>query len=138
MLRSALVRWLMILTVVMSAVQCNAGAAQEQSRSSRQLRIGDTLPIQGSSASIVFDAVTSDSRCAKGARCVRAGEAVVVLMIREQGRPATPVTLRVPPDDGVSGTIEGYHIEILRLDPAAETEKEIARSDYVLTLRVGR
>ena len=121
-----------------SIVAAHARAPQAQEAATSRLQVGDTLRIGGTQVSIVFEAVQSDSRCPKDARCIRAGEAVVILQVEETGRESTPVAFHVPPGGGDSRSSHGYRIEIFRLDPEAETEVEIPQSRYVATLRVDR
>jgi len=111
-----------------------ASAAAPQGRG--QLRIGGTFVVEGTRASLTFEAVQSDSRCPKNARCIRAGEAVVLLVFRSGDGEKTALTFRVPPEGGATQSTRGYEIQILRLDPQAETEVEIAPGDYVATVRV--
>jgi hypothetical protein len=80
--------------------------------------------------------VTRDSRCPKGVRCIRAGEAVVVLELREGADETSTLTLDVPPGGGASQSLRGYRIEIVSLDPQAEADVEIAPRDYTATIGI--
>jgi hypothetical protein len=122
------------LMVALALADAPAAAAPQ---GSGQLRVGETFPVAGTRASVTFEAVQSDSRCPKNARCIRAGEAVVLLVFRTgDGEEKIPLTFRVPPEGGATQSTHGYEIQILRLDPQTETEVEIAPGDYVASVRV--
>ena len=111
-----------------------AGApTQEQSA---RLRVGEALQIGGARTSLTFIRVERDSRCPRGARCIRAGEAVVVFSLREDDGGVSTLTFEVPPGGGASQPFQGYRIEVIGLDPQAETDVEIAPGDYVASIAV--
>jgi hypothetical protein len=99
-------------------------------------RVGETLRIGGTNASLTFVRVERDSRCPKGARCIRAGEAVVIFSLREEDGAVSTLTLEVPPGGGASQSFHGYRVQVVGLDPQAETDVEIAPSDYVAAIGV--
>ena len=109
-----------------------AAPAQEQSA---RLRVGEALRIRGASTSLTFVTVARDSRCPKDARCIRAGEAVVVFSLRGEDGVST-LTFQVPPAGGASQSSQGYQIQIIGLDPQVETDVEIAPADYVATIAI--
>lgn len=100
-----------------------------------ELRIGEVLELTDGNTSLVFAAVENDSRCPKGARCIRPGEAVVILQLHDT-RGVTALTFKVPPDADVSQSAGGYRITVIRLAPEAELEREIAPGDYLATIAV--
>ena len=104
---------------------------QEQSA---RLRVGEALQIGSGRTSLTFVRVERDSRCPRGARCIRAGEAVVVVSLREDDGAVSTLTFEVPPGGGASQPFQGYRIEVIGLDPQAETDVEIAPDDYVVTI----
>jgi hypothetical protein len=106
---------------------------QEQSG---RLRVGEALRIGGTNASLTFARVERDSRCPKGVRCIRAGEAVVVFSVREEDGAVSTLTFEVPPGGGASQSFHGYRIQIVGLDPQVETDVEIAPADYVATIAI--
>jgi hypothetical protein len=110
-----------------------APPAQEQPAT---LRVGATLQVRGGKTSLTFLAVERDSRCPKGTRCIRAGEAVVVFSLRGNDGRASTLTFEVPPSGGASQSFEGYRIQIIGLDPQAEADVEIAPADYVATVAI--
>ena len=122
-------------SLTMSVALAEVRVSSEKEQTAR-LRVGDVVQIDGSIAALTFKAVTRDSRCPKGVRCIRAGEAVVVLELREGADDTSTLTFDVPPDGGASRSVRGYRIEILSLDPQAEADVEIAPRDYVATIGI--
>ncbi len=123
------------MTMSMTHADVRVSLSSEQEQTAR-LRVGDVVQIDGSIAALTFKAVTRDSRCPKGVRCIRAGEAVVVLELREGADQTSTLTFDVPPDGGASQSVRGYRIEILSLDPQAEADVEIAPRDYIATIGI--
>ena len=122
-------------SLTMSVALAEVRVSSEKEQTAR-LRVGDVVQIDGSIAALTFKAVTRDSRCPKGVRCIRAGEAVVVLELREGADETSTLTFDVPPDGGASQSVRGYRIEILSLDPQAEADVEIAPRDYIATIGI--
>jgi len=122
-------------SLTMSVALAEVRVSSEKEQTAR-LRVGDVVQIDGSGAGMTFKAVQRDSRCPKGVRCIRAGEAVVVLELREGADETSTLTFDVPPDGGASQSVRGYRIEILSLDPQAEADVEIAPRDYTSTIGI--
>ena len=122
-------------SLTMSVALAEVRVSSENEQTAR-LRVGDVVQIDGSIAALTFKAVTRDSRCPKGVRCIRAGEAVVVLELREGADEISTLTFDVPPGGGASQSLRGYRIEILSLDPQAEADVEIAPRDYIATIGI--
>jgi hypothetical protein len=112
------------VSLTMSVTLAGVRVSSETEQTAR-LRVGDVVQIDGSSAALTFKAVTRDSRCPKGVRCIRAGEAVVVLELRGGSGETSTLTFDVPPGGGASKSPGGYRIEI-----------EIAPRDYTATVAV--
>jgi len=111
-------------------------AAAPPQQESARLGVGETLQIGRAKTSLTFIRVERDSRCPKGARCIRAGEAVVVFSLREDDGGVSTLTLEVPPGGGTSQSFRGYRVQIIGLDPQAETDVEIAPDGYVASITV--
>jgi hypothetical protein len=109
-------------------------AAAPTQEPSARLRVGEALQIGGARTSLTFVRVERDSRCPRGARCIRAGEAVVVFSLREDDGGVSTLTFEVPPGGGASQSFRGYRVQIIGLDPQAETDVEIAPDDYVASI----
>ena len=111
-------------------------AAAPTLEQSARLKVGEALQIGGARTSLTFIRVERDSRCPRGARCIRAGEAVVVFSLREDDGGVSTLTLEVPPGGGASQSFRGYRVQIIGLDPQAETDVEIAPDGYVAAIAV--
>ena len=122
-------------SLTMSVALAEVRVSSEKEQTAR-LRVGDVVQIDGSIAALTFKAVTRDSRCPKGVRCIRAGEAVVVLELREGADETSTLTFDVPPGGGASQSVRGYRIELVSLDPQAEADVEIAPRDYTATIGI--
>ena len=123
------------MTMSMTHAEVRVSLSSEQEQTAR-LRVGDVVQIDGSIAALTFKAVTRDSRCPKGVRCIRAGEAVVVLELREGADETSTLTFDVPPGGGASQSVRRYQIELVSLDPQAEADVEIAPRDYTATIGI--
>ena len=122
-------------SLTMSVALAEVRVSSEKEQTAR-LRVGDVVQIDGSIAALTFKAVTRDSRCPKGVRCIRTGEAVVVLELRETADETSTLTFDVPPGGGASQSVRGYRIELVSLDPQAEADVEIAPRDYTATIGI--
>jgi len=132
---SVAIRLTLAASLTMSVALAEVRVSSEKEQTAR-LRVGDVVQIDGSIAALTFKAVTRDSRCPKGVRCIRAGEAVVVLELRAGADETSTLTFDVPPDGGASQSLRAYRIEILSLDPQAEADVEIAPRDYIATIGI--
>jgi|GEM_PF-940362 hypothetical protein len=91
----------------------------------------------GGELRVRFDAVTADSRCPKGVRCLWTGNARVVLLLTLPGRPSALVTLNTNVDPRSASAL-GFTVEMGGLEPAPERGKRLRQKDYVVTLVVKR
>lgn len=123
----------LMMSTAQTEVRVSSNSADEQRA---RLRVGDSVQIDGASSALTFKTVQRDSRCPKGVRCIRAGEAVVVLELRGASRETSTITVDVPPGGAASQSLHGYRIEIVSLDPQAEADVEIAPHDYTATVAI--
>jgi hypothetical protein len=93
---------------------------------------GQTTTVQGEPLSIAFLRVAEDSRCPRGAQCVRAGEAKVELMLTLQDRVENGILSTAAEPRSVS--LGPYVVHLVRLDPLPTTAGPPSR--YTATLRV--
>lgn len=96
------------------------------------LRVGETMEVEGEDLSLRFVEVRSDSRCPKDARCIRAGEAVVVLEARASDREVRELILEIPPGGSAREFFDGLVVHVVALEPPAESGKKIEPCEYVL------
>jgi hypothetical protein len=101
------------------------------------LKIAESGKLATDDLTVTFKAVTSDSRCPQGTQCVTAGEADVVLTVK-QGEKSQDVTVQVGAGAANKATVEPYAIRILKLDPYPVPDQPIKDADRVIELRVDR
>jgi hypothetical protein len=125
------------------AYGCVAGTGEGSSTGSSaapqetiRLRVGESAFAGHRTLALGFEAVTADSRCAKGVVCIWEGDATVRLWL-QHGSDAREVrelhTSTRAPD---AADYAGWNIHLLRLDPAPVAERSIAQGDYIATLQV--
>ena len=99
-----------------------------------ELRAGASAVV-GGSLTVLFDRVTSDSRCPADAICVTAGDAVVALRLSRPG--AAAAEREVHSDTGGSRTTyQGYTITLEALTPYPLSSRPTRPEDYVAKLVV--
>jgi hypothetical protein len=100
------------------------------------LKAGEENILDGGRIQVRFESVLSDSRCPRGVRCIRAGEAKVQVWVKEGSDPgrshvvAGPAAVFVP----VSGS---YSVRMKSLDPYPEPGRA-KTPEHILTLLVLR
>lgn len=109
------------------AVQASLG--QEVTLAPRQ-----SVTVEGTNLAVEFLRVTEDSRCPRGTRCVRAGEAKVELLLTMQDR----VENAILTTDGEprSATFGPYTVHLVGLAPVPTTAGAPKAEEYRATLRI--
>jgi hypothetical protein len=100
------------------------------------LRPGQSASIRGERATVVFDRIVSDSRCAVDVQCIRAGEARAALRLEPGGGPE--ISFELDTDRDRSQEVGGYRVTLVGLSPAPRSTVEIAPSEYRIELTVSR
>lgn len=103
-----------------------------------RLRVGQSAGVADGELQVGFDGVVSDSRCAKGEQCIRAGDAVVRVWLQRRNGPRETRELRFPPDATPAARPPDAEIRLVRLEPVPVSGRPIAPGDYVATLALGR
>jgi hypothetical protein len=98
-----------------------------------QLAPGHAAVFSGEKIEVTFVDIESDSRCPNDVTCVWAGEIVVRLAIRSDGR-----TQQVGIKENQSLAVDEYTVSVLQVLPARATSQPIAPADYRVTLKVAR
>jgi hypothetical protein len=98
-----------------------------------QLAPGQSAVFAAEKLEVRFTGIASDSRCPNDVACVWAGEIIVRLSIRSDGK-TTEQEIR----DTQSGAIGAYKVTVLDVLPARATSQPIAPADYRVTLKVTR
>jgi hypothetical protein len=102
-----------------------------------ELRVGATAPIAGTTSTIGFTRVVTDSRCPKGVTCVWEGDAVVELRVHPREGETRLVELHSNERFERQARIEGVTLTLERLEPQPDAEGPASADRYVVTLRIG-
>lgn len=100
-----------------------------------RLAAGASAGVRGEPLVVTFGRVLEDARCPRGAQCVRAGEAVVAVVMQKRGDRAETLELRTPPG-AATGAYHEYTVELAALEPAPAAGDSIPPDAYVATLVV--
>jgi hypothetical protein len=100
------------------------------------LRVGESASIRGESATIVFDRIVSDSRCAVDVQCIRAGEARAALRLEPGEGPE--ISFELDTDRDRSREVGGYRVTLVGASPAPRSTVRIAPADYRVEIIVSR
>ncbi len=124
--------------ILLAACAPMVGASAPQAPASAELgepftlAAGATAQVGPERIGITFDAVLSDSRCPTDVQCIRAGEAVVRVVVAVQRQAAETLELQTAPNrDRVSAS--GYTLTLTRVLPEPNTKVQIKASDYRAT-----
>jgi hypothetical protein len=98
------------------------------------LRAGESAAIRGERATIVFDRIVSDSRCAVDVQCIRAGEARAALRLEPGGGPE--ISFELDTDRDRTSDVGGYRISLVGVSPAPKSTVRIPPSEYRVELTV--
>lgn len=98
------------------------------------LKVGESRATLNDDVRIAFEAVTSDSRCPKGDRCVVAGRATVRVLLQRGMGLEERRDLHTQPASQRAVSLDGLELRLVSLDPYPISGRAISRSDYVATL----
>lgn len=96
------------------------------------LRIGQHARIDGTDLTVLFREVPADSRCPVDVQCVWAGSARVVVAAG-----GADVGLNTG-EDPRSARVDGYRLELTKLEPEPRSDAQIRPADYIATFVVTR
>jgi hypothetical protein len=132
-----------IRCVALLLIACFAPAATASAKVAAQLdqpfaiRVGEVATIAAEGLDVTFDAVLSDSRCPRGAQCIRAGEATVRITVRKPPAAADVLVLRTP-SSADAAEYGGYRIRLTNVTPQPELGRQTRSEEYVATIVVAR
>jgi hypothetical protein len=124
--------WLSFLVAVALAA-CGRGGATATLDAPIQLEPGQSVQLEAARFEVTFNSIASDSRCPSDVACVWAGEVLVLLAIRNEGR-----TTQHAVKETQSATVGGYRVTVLQVLPARKSTGPIAAADYRVTLKITR
>ena len=111
------------------------GAAASDADLGREFKIkyGEELTVEGQDWKVKFVSV-NDSRCEKGATCVWAGDAKILIGVRRAKAEEAQMELQL--NGTQAEKYQQYKIRLVALDPYPRTDVKRKRSDYVATLLI--
>jgi hypothetical protein len=136
---SGAMRTLLVLAAALGLAGCSAVGDVSKIASSRAVPIGqefelargEVVHLDGTSVSVIFDAVLEDSRCPMNARCIWAGNARVQVSI---GVGSTPSHEFNTSDRFTTRrAILDYDFVLVNLQPVPMTGEKVEK--YVITMR---
>jgi len=135
-----------LLTGCVTGADPGAGAASPRAQLGEEftLALGDSIPLDPTGYSVVFEKVLEDSRCPTGTTCVWEGNARIEIMLREfstDNPPGgkvmvevldLPIELNTSPKFPIAKNGSGLLVELRRLEPTPRPDTPT--KDYVATL----
>ena len=125
--------WCVSFLAAITLAACGRGGATATLAAPIQLAPGQSVKLEDARFEVQFNSIASDSRCPSDVACVWAGEVLVQLAIRNEGR-----TTRARSQ----GNAERDGRRLPRHRPAgaapARSAQRIAAADYRVTLKIGR
>lgn len=131
-------RHLPVTLISALSISCTSGPSPQSPLpvpGTRELRLGDAVPLAGTGYQLRLEELTGDSRCPVDAYCIWAGEVrVQARLVAEPGMglPDIPVVLRSTGADTADGVLLG----ISDVKPLAHAGVRIPERDYRLTIKV--
>jgi hypothetical protein len=135
---------LLFLLLLLAAVGCDAGEEPEpqtvQLGEPFVLSGGQEATVESAGLRLVFSEVLQDSRCPTQVQCAESGQARIRLTAQLGEEPPVELEFNTNPAPGMTqltNVVNGYQIELQRLDPYPEDpEKPIEFEEYQATLLV--
>jgi hypothetical protein len=100
------------------------------------LRPGESARIRGEHATIVFERLVSDSRCAVDVQCIRAGEARAAFRLETGG--AAEISFELDTDRERNRRVGGYRVTLVDVFPAPRSTVRVAPTEYSAEITVSR
>ncbi|OGF67153.1 MAG: hypothetical protein A2Y62_08915 [Candidatus Fischerbacteria bacterium RBG_13_37_8] len=100
------------------------------------LKINQTALLKSENIQIEFLRVTADSRCPSDVTCIWAGEVTIELAISKDDVDKGKITLINGASEKLKSfyNIDGYCIDLLKVEPYPSTLQKINPADYSITL----
>ncbi len=125
-----------VLVFFAAALALRSGEpARVETGAAFELKVGRCAVVEPLGTKLCFDRVMEDSRCPKGAMCIRAGNARVSLTVAPVDGDAARLELNTAegPKSGVAG---GLEIELLSVDPYPVVHRPVDPTAYTATFCV--
>lgn len=99
---------------------------------------GETTAIEGTDVFVRFDRVVEDSRCPADVACIQAGDGVIGITVRTQGRTPLRYQLHTMGPGPRAAAHGGVTITLEELSPKPVSSRAIPPKDYRAILRASR
>lgn len=116
-------------TAVKSATQRSISAGDTV-----DLRVGDSIQVQGTGITIVFRGVAADSRCPIDVDCVWEGDAHVQLDASSGDGTSTRLNLHTGPVEPAEAVFGPLLVRLVDVEPDPVSDRPIRAEDYVVRL----
>lgn len=131
------------LALAVTLASAGAGAGGDAERSVKvgeafDLRPGESARVEGEALKIGFEKVVTDSRCAKGAECVWAGDATVRISLWRGDEPKETRDVKLSAKEGEGAGAPGLSVRLLSLFPYPVSGRTIEPRDYRARLELAR
>jgi hypothetical protein len=103
-----------------------------------QIRFGEVVSIKKEGLKIGFENVVEDSRCPTGVECVWAGNAKIVILMKNNRRRAYTIKLNTSVEPKQDNFLKKYDVKLVSLSPYPKKDAKIKNRDYVATLIVSK
>jgi hypothetical protein len=124
-------RYLVPMLVSVALAGCGRDGSAATLGAPIQLAPGQSAVFESEQLEVKFVGIDSDSRCPSDVTCVWAGEVVVRLTVRKDGR-----TRQIGIKETQSLAVEGFAVTLLEVLPIRASSQPIAPADYRVTLKV--
>ncbi|HEV8333467.1 MAG TPA: hypothetical protein VGQ22_18730 [Steroidobacteraceae bacterium] len=119
--------------VAVALAACGRGGAAATLDAPIQLAPGESAVFDAEHLQVKFVGIDSDSRCPSDVACVWAGEVLVRLTLRKDGR-----TKELGIKETQTLPVNGYSVTVLQVLPARKSSQPIPPADYRVTLKLTR
>jgi hypothetical protein len=124
-------RYLVSMVFAVALAACGRDGSAATLNVPIQLAPGQSALFDAENLEVKFVGIDSDSRCPSDVACVWAGEVVVRLTVRKDGR-----TKELAIKSNASLPVEGWVVAVLDVLPPRSSSQRIAPADYRVTLKV--
>ncbi len=137
--------------LVLPLAGCGGGGSRDDEASTYRLgdsvtlKVGDSLVVDsnvsGDPVRLVISEVSQDSRCPEGSSCGGPGAVGIAASLSGAGAAVETFTifdLTPPMDLSASGNRSAYRVDVTAVKPGVRAGKQIAQSDYRMTVTIER
>lgn len=103
-----------------------------------KLRNGEAAPVGNDGLVLRFERVTEDARCPVGDPCVVAGDAVVLVTLRQPPNEPATLELHTNPSSTMERRYLRYRVRLVRLEPRPVGEQHVPLPQYWATFMVSK